>query len=529
MRSINIILMLILILFYSQFSFASFNETLPSWHWAYEYIHDLQLQGRFDDLFMLNQPFTRGEVAEALLRFRNRMVSAEFNLSNSEIGRFKRLVREFAPEIKQIKGDTVDLNFADFGIRIETNMDYAADHEVKYRGIYRTKIDVPIGKHITVYNGINFDQYLVDDPDYVGKKWRGVVGYTEQAYISGNFGPFKIKFGRDFLKLGAGENGDLLFSNVCRPLDQFIARARLGHFQYSFITSELDEMILTPELADSLGGYRVSRYLTAHRLDAKFFKGRLQCAITEVILYGGVSRQMDWVYINPFIFYHGEQLNKSGLGNTFGTVDLLFYPIDRLEFYGSFLIDDVQIEKTGSGDLEPNEIGYIVGGHWGDGFQLNGLTVSTEYARVTNRTYKTPNFWETFMHRNIPLGHPLGNDFDLWEVDLSQWIGANFWIQAGYTFTRKGEGSLFTPWDEPWMDYTIEEGYSEPFPTGVVEKRKQIGVEFKFYPSIHWGIQAEAHWQWRENADHIQGVKREENWWRIGVWFDGDFPIKIGE
>ena len=84
--------------------------------------------------------------------------------------------------------------------------------------------------------------------------------------------------------------------------------------------------------------------------------------------------------------------------------------------------------------------------------------------------------WETFIHRNVPLGHPLGNDFGHWQVGLSQWFfgSLNFYLQ--YSQTRKGEGGLYTPWDEPWMDNTVEEGYSEPFPTGVVEMADWVVV-----------------------------------------------------
>lgn len=520
-------LSVITIFLFSQLLTASHNETLPSYHWAYQYIRDLRLQGGFEDLYMNNQPYTRGEVAKSLVLFRNRVVSGEFDLSNAEVKRFKKLIQEFEPEIREIKNDTMVINNINLGVRLQSDLDQSVKHDIKYRGIYRTKINVLLGKNITAYNGINFDQYLVDNPNYIGKKWRGAVGFTEQAYIQGEFGQFQMKFGRDFLKWGPGRNGTLLLSDHCRPMDQFLGKVQLGPFQYSFMTSLLDEIRLDSEPVDSIRGDKANRYLTAHRLDARLFRGRFQCAITEVILYGGINRQMDWVYLNPFIFYHGAQLNKSGLGNTLGTLDVLFYPARTLEFYGSFLIDDIQIEKTGSGDLEPNEIGYIIGSRYGDAFELDGLTVSTEYIKVTNRTYKTSNPWETFIHRNVPLGHPLGNDFDFWEVDVSQWVGANLWLKFGYSITRHGEGTLFTPFDTPWMDYTVDEGYSEPFPTGVVERIKQLGVEIKFYPSIQWGIQAEAYWQWKENRDHIEGIECEENRWRIGVWFDGDMKINL--
>ena len=135
--------------------------------------------------------------------------------------------------------------------------------------------------------------------------------------------------------------------------------------------------------------------------------------------------------------------------------------------------------------------------------------------------------WETFICSKQPLGHPLGNDFDHWQFGLSQlFLGSlNFYLQ--YSQTRKGEGSLYTPWDEPWMDNTVEEGYSEPFPTVVVEKRKALSVSIRYFPSIHWGLEADYRYCRRQNANHITGDSREDVSWRIGLWFDGEWGFTL--
>lgn len=507
--------------------FASVNETLPSWHWAYEYIDELQLRGCLEILYTLNRPYTRGEVAEAIIHSQERINQGGIVLGSAGMQLFEQLAEEFQEEIRLIQVKTDKGGSAQVGVRLQSDFVKQDDDGVKYRGIYRSKLSASLGDHITAYNGINFDQVLVDDPMYVGKKWRGIVGYTEQAYVSVHFNRIELMFGRDFLHWGAGESGSLLFSDIARPMDQLKATASLGPFQYTFVTSMLDDHQLDAELSDSLGGSTAQRYLSAHRLDVRFFNGRLQGAITEMIVYGGVNRQLDWVYLNPFIFYHGAQLNKSGLGNTLGTVDILAYPFHCWELYGSLLIDDIQLEKTGPGDLEPSEVGWLLGSRYGDAFGISGMTLSAEVVRVTNRTYKTPNSWETVIHRNVPLGHPLGNDFDHWRIGLSQWLTGSLQVRLTYSQTRKGEGSLFTPFDTPWMDHTVEEGYSEPFPTGVVEKEGRLDFSVHYYPSVHWGLEAEVNAIQRMNAFHVEGASNSETSWRIGVWFDGEIIKKI--
>ena len=171
-------------------------------------------------------------------------------------------------------------------------------------------------------------------------------------------------------------------------------------------------------------------------------------------------------------------------------------------------------------------MGWILGAVWTDPFQTSGLSLFGEFARVTNRTYKTPTEWEIFMHRNEPIGYPLGHDFDFWDVGLSQWFGADFFGEVIFSRMRKGEGSLFTPWDDPWMDFTVEEGYSEPYLTGIVEKVQQWQIHLRYAPSVHWGADALFVSRNRKNACHIPDETKNETEWRIRLWVDG--AVRIG-
>ncbi|NQT23982.1 hypothetical protein HQ585_01370 [candidate division KSB1 bacterium] len=502
-------------------SYGSINETLPSWHWAYGMLDRFQTKGYVTNLLEMNRPYSRGDVAEALIEIRSRMSDKKIALSPTDQKLFVRLVREFATEIQSFTGKNESHESIEGGAHLWGDLVQLPDSDVKYKGIYRTRISASIGPHVTVYNGSNFDQYKVDDSTYVGKKWRGVVGFSEQAYLSSSFGRFRLKFGRDFLRWGAGRNGTLLFSDVCRPLDQFLGSADIGPFRFSFVASALDDWKLSPGWADSLGTASARRYLSAHRIDASFLNGKLQLAASELMIYGGIHRPMDFVYLNPFLIFHGAQMNKKDQVNTAGCLDLLFYPSPDLKMYGSLLIDDIQVEKTGPGDLEPNEMGWILGGSWADPFQTSGLSFFGEFARVTNRTYKTPTEWEAFVFRNEPIGYPLGHDFDTWDVGLSQWFGSDFFGEVIFSRTRKGEGSLFTSWDAPWFEYTVEEGYSEPYITGIVETVQQWKIHLRYAPSIHWGVDGLILSRNLKNAYHIPDETKNETEWRIRLWLDG--------
>ena len=502
----------------------SMNETLPSWHWAYDYIESLQMTGLFQDVYQMNRPFTRGDVARSILETGYEIKQNEINLSGSELKRYKCLAAEFSDEIRSIQGRLDSVDVLELGGHLIEDIMQHKDEDVEFKGVYRSQIHVPVGKYLTLYNGINFDQYLVDDPDYVGKKWRGIVGYTEQAYARAQFSRFRFRFGRDFLKWGPGQSGTLIFSDIARPMDHFMGSVDAGPFRFSYFISRLDDWKLSVALRDSLGDSCARRYVSCHRLDARFFNGRLQCAISEAVTYGGVHRVPEWTYLNPFIFYHGAQLNESGKTNTFGSIDILGYPTKCWQVYGTLMIDDIQIEKTCPGDLEPNEIGYLIGSRWS---LVGGGIVSAEYVRITNRMYKTPNPWETFVHRGIPLGYPLGNDFDQWQIGWTQWIGGAFRGEISYGQVRKGEGELFTPFDKPWLNYTVEQGYSEPFPTGVVEKQDLFYVKLNYYTSAHWGFKAEFQSIAYKNYNHTEDLNETKSVWKLGVWLNGEAVVRM--
>jgi len=504
--------------------FAFLNETLPTWHWAYEYIAMLQNRGKLLELSAIEKPYTRGEVAVVLFKLKGEKTE-KTSYTPFYLQLIERLVNEFQPEIVEIRSEKSG-QVIKAGLYLRLDIDNTGN-ETAFRGMYRSRLNVQISKSISVHNALVFDRYKVDDPLYVGKKWRNMVGYTEQGYINFVKGPVALKFGRDFLRWGPGSSGTLFFSNLTRPLDQFIGSFTAGPFKYTFFTGFLDAMNVPMSEEASGDSAFYQRYVAAHRVTGRFLKGRLEVGLTEAVLYGGKNRGLDWVYFNPFVVYYDAELNREVKDNKFFNLEISGYPDKNLFLYSTLLIDDIQVEKSEPGDLEPNEIGWLLGGKWADPFQVSGLTFSGEYVRIANRTYKTPHPWETFIHRNQPLGHPLGNDFDHFQLGISKWFSADLWCRLQYEHTRKGEGSIYTPWDAPWMEYSIDQGYSEPFPTGVVEKRDHLRLQFQYQPNLHWGIQGEVVSSQYHNYQHVKGADESKVQWRIGVWWDGEWGFTL--
>lgn len=509
-------------------SFGVGKASLPSWHWAYTIVEYFQGKGMLSSLFLCHRPFLREDVAKSLLEIEKEAREGRLRLSLTEKKLLKRLLTEFDPEIQELQEQKNPMpEFFQPGVHLQSTILQGEEKSTKYRGTYRTRLAVPLGKSLVLWNAMNFDQNKLDDSLYVGKKWRGIAGFTEQAYLSMVSGRFRCKIGRDFLRWGVGRRTTLLFSDRSRPLDQLMASAELGLFRYSFLTAKLDDWKLSRQWADSLGNPTANRFVSSHRLDARLAAGKVHFGITETIIYGGVHRNIEWAYLNPFLSFHGEQMNQAGEGNTLGSVDLLVFLSRNFQWYGSLLIDDLQVEKTGPGDLEPSEWGMISGFSWADPFLISGALLFGEYGRVANRTYKTPREWETFLHRNEPLGYLYGNDVEVMALGWGQWMGGKAYFEIGFSSIRKGEGRLFTPWDAPWKQCSLEEGYTEPFPTGVVEKTAQWTFRFQYFFQKHWGLEGEIDSRKIKNVSHQLGKNKEFTNWKIGIWVDGDWKVSF--
>ena len=223
------------------------------------------------------------------------------------------------------------------------------------------------------------------------------------------------------------------------------------------------------------------------------------------------------------------QANGPNEGNTIGSLSLALMPKPGIFLYGDLMIDDIQIEKSGPGDLEPNEIGYIFGANVADPFGIFGLDLYGEYTRITNRTYNTLQPWEKWLHRNQPIGHFLGNDFDRILAGFSYWPKPVYRFSFGYEKRRRGGGRIEKPFDSPWQDVPIGEEYHEPFPTGVVEKSNIYRLEATWHPwwwlrcigmISYWDVENLNNMS-GENIEYWEGFFRVEvDWigrWRLGI------------
>jgi hypothetical protein len=318
------------------------------------------------------------------------------------------------------------------------------------------------------------DNRLDEDPTYLGKRQSGYASYAEESYVVLTVPNFELLLGRAFCSWGPASSGSLILSDVQRPMDRVSVRFHYRWLYYCHVSAFLDRV------------GENNRYFSGHRFDIRL-RPTVWLGLSETVVYGGPLLSPRFAFHIPVIPLFDPTVNESlGIGgdaNIMGAVDVSVYPASGLQLYGQLLIDDIQVERQLPGDLEPAEWGFLVG--------LRGLPAGVfseiEYARVTNRTYKTLHGFTNYVHRNRPLGFPYGSDCDRLWLRANHWLRDAFRAQTHVLFLRRGEGSMDKPFDQPWNIPGLAH-YSEPFPTGIVESTWRAQLELRWHPVTRFGF-----------------------------------------
>ena len=495
------------------------GETLPAGHWAYEMLDHLRTTGCLRELPMTLRPLSRQDVAIAVKKAGKELQSGTIQLDAAERWMLGQLIDEFLPEQQVIKTNSDDFTHLSMWMdAIGRSMNGETEFVPVLKGL------AAISPFRSVIIGVSgkFDRSLLNDPSYYGYTWRGLAVYTEQAWLRWQYKALSVVVGRDYAWWGPGKSGQLLLSNVSRPMDQMGFAIRYGRVTFSYLGARLEPFELDKTLADSFRAGYAKRYLSAHRMDIAVHDN-LTVGLSEVLLYGGVDEGMELQYHNPFLYYHAELLNRGGSdGNGILGLDVNWYPAAHWQVYGEVIIDDVQVERTGKGDLEPAEYGLLLGGQRTNPFGFNGTRLMFEYVRIANRTYNSPHPWERYLHRKLPLGYRLGNDLDVWNLHWQQWLRSGWRFDVELAVVRKGEGRIKATWETPWMNMPDGQVYSEPFPTGIVERRifYRAGVRYHVDHALFLEVQGRTHKY--INYRHESGVNRTTWDIMLRVWYNLD-------
>lgn len=312
----------------------------------------------------------------------------------------------------------------------------------------------------------------------------------ESASVSFSLGTVDVLVGRSPVRWGPSAYAGLALSEYAGGLDLLrVSFEPWSGVRYSKFFGRIDDRISA----------------VAQRVDI-LFGSTFRLGVGDAVLMVGSPYGL--YLVNPvpplnaldvgFAIFNKE-VHRTRNDNGAITLDFDWLPFPGLRFYGELLVDDVQFvwPVLISPDLEPAQWGATLGFQWTDA--LPGWGVRFEYTVVPNWTYAAVAGSTHWMARGLPLGHPLGNDFDLWHVRFtrSDPPGLDLWL----SYLRKGEGRP----DRFWS--SVPEARGALFLTGVVEHSVIVGTEIGGR-SGPWNYLVGPWLAYRTNAGHLPGATR---------------------
>ncbi len=526
---------------------AQSNFSVPADSWTYGAIQELQTRGFLLDLSPGFKPYTRGEIAHALEALKKKDTVAK--LSRADKWLLEKLEKEFSGDMVKLRLEASAPDTSFTGARISeedfVNLakgDYAAfkrADKLEFRPTLRTGFGVNFGNHLSLYADATIDQTLKDDTLYSGSTKFGLDALHQQAYVRYSAKYFDFTFGRDYLSWGYGDNGKVMVSTTPGALDMASLFVRTKVLKFNWFVAQLNPM---PEFIPDTNNYSpygptptygqpdplANRYLTGSRIEFnignKLFIGAYQAA-----LFGGPYASINFENVNPVRLNYETSANEHpSLANNFLGLDAsLFWPAD-VNIYGNLMIDDWQVDRQTIGDLKPDLYSVQTGVRLADVFQTLGLVgtdVSFEYAMAGNRVYNEYNWWafQKLLLRNYPIASPFGDDF--WDIDLrlSQWLSSEWKLSLDAMHLEHGSSNIYSFYSMPWLtdpSITVQTGYHEPFPFGVIQETNLLRLDALYQPAVNFYGSLSLMYTHDRNADYLSGITRDQFSFLLTFYYD---------
>ena len=111
-------------------------------------------------------------------------------------------------------------------------------------------------------------------------------------------------------------------------------------------------------------------------------------------------------------------------------------PVDHLQIYGSFYLDEFALKRLKPSNKENNPISYLVGFHWG-GWPVKGLSLKGEFMRSYIACYTHSIDALTWASNSYNLGHYMGDNAQSIYAELAYRPARGLLVKMSYTNDTK--------------------------------------------------------------------------------------------
>ncbi len=482
-------------------------EEIPLDSWVYPVIDELHYQGFFPKLFIADKPYTRGEITAELVSVKGGIENETLNLKLHQRWLFERLFDEFKLElappkiiprsnnvgvVRGFNPSYPSLTFR-WGSAFNLKSDFHKEAEPFHKLVFDAYVGMQVDNDFYFRTRARVENHVSQNRSVRARSWthNDLGGTLDDTYLKYHHKYFDFIFGRERLQWGPGFSEVDLISPNPPPFDMLRFKATYKALRFQFFFTRLDDAINPVSPFDA-----VPRYFSAHRLAVKPWRW-LEVSLSEVVLYGGPNRKLEWYYLMPFVPFYGEQYNNFKDDNPLWSIDWTLTPFKNFAQYGEFLIDDFQIDCIGGGCSEPQQIGIRLGLFAGSLGPYKNNSVNLEYSRINNYVYGQNRYYNIYLYHGVPIGALQGPSADYVLLRYRQYFSKNFDAGLSAEYRRKGQDSIAVQ--------TVKVPFAK-FPLGVVEKTLTFQFSAAYQYKAHLFARLDFGTKNRDNAGNIPGA-----------------------
>ncbi len=334
-------------------------------------------------------------------------------------------------------------------------------------------------------------------------------GETDNSGISFENDWMIIQFGRGRQSWGSGNDIQLMLSENSCSYDHGMLDLDFGKLRVRYFHGYLE--------TDSSS---YSRYITGRGIEWNN-KKNLIFGLSEIAIYSGQDRHMDFAYVNPISTHLEIELNDrqndlgSDNGNGVWQCSFDYYNQRRLRISGNYLIDEFVIDKIQKDQGKGHGNGYSLKFVFSP--IMNKTIYSSLYVSIISigtNTFKHEDGRNNFVQRNKPLGWVNGSDTRELKIGINTISKLNkFFLDIEFGSLEIGEENIL---NQPYDGYDFYT--SGKFPSGNIEKKIFLNTQMQLWIRNYFSILARL--KMVKSSD-----ERLVNEFKIG--FDSYFPISI--
>ena len=292
-----------------------------------------------------------------------------------------------------------------------------------------------------------------------------------------------LQFGRGRQSWGAGNGIQLAIGEESNAYDYGLLDLNFKNIRARYFHGFLETRLPS-----------TNRYITGRGIEWSNRKNFI-VALSEIVVYSGENRAIDFSYFNPISTHLEIELNnrQNRLGTDSGngvwqiSIDKMFFGKIRLSgnyLFDEFILDDQQIR-----DGKSNGVAFSFKGNYTLLSTSNSmLSIHASQINIGTNTFKHENGNNNFAHRNQPLGYPKGNDSREKEVGFN-WLYKNkFILKATIRVLDIGEKNSLNDIYSPYISYS-----SSGIPSGATERTNHFFCKAQWWIKPHISIFSELH------------------------------------